>query len=160
MKEERRNMAHLSRRDFIKAVLASSALYAVGSSSSGWDVSAEGAGPISPGSGPFDVAIIGAGSAGIGAAQILKQARKKFVVLEARDRIGGRTFTDTTSFPGIAWDLGAQWFHQVTPKIGGRPDQTNTYQASGVKRANGCTTRSGVGIRETNGEAAGPSAGS
>ena len=76
MKEEGKKMAHLNRRDFIKAVLASSALYAVGGSSSSWDVSAEGAGPISPGSGPFDVAIIGAGSAGIGAAQILKQARK------------------------------------------------------------------------------------
>jgi precorrin-4/cobalt-precorrin-4 C11-methyltransferase len=56
--------------------------------------------------------------------------------------------------------LSASHLEEVVAELtaGGYP--ANTYQASGVKRANGCTTRSGVGIRETNGEAAGPSAGS
>ena len=68
MQEEGKKMANLSRRDFIKAALASSALYAVGGSSRSWAAPANGSGPIPPGNGPFDVAIIGAGTAGLAAA--------------------------------------------------------------------------------------------
>ncbi len=65
-------------------------------------------------SGPFDVAIVGAGLAGLAAAQLLLRAGKNIVVLEARNRIGGRTSTDNkTFFPGI-FDRGAQFFHQAT----------------------------------------------
>lgn len=68
------------------------------------------------GPGPFDVAIVGAGPAGIAAGRALASAHKKFVILEGRNRLGGRTFTDTTSFPGgIRWDVGAQWLHESTP---------------------------------------------
>jgi hypothetical protein len=58
---------------------------------------------------------------------ILQGARTKpsFVILEARERLGGRLFTDTTSFPGITWDQGGQWLHQVTPKLDGRLFPTN-----------------------------------
>ncbi len=115
-------MQTITRRDFVKAALASSTLYALGAGAS---TAAAAIGGASAGRGPFDVAIVGAGAAGIGAALILQATHKHFVILEARDRIGGRTFTDTTSFPGISWDQGGQWFHQVTPKIGGRLNQTN-----------------------------------
>ena len=55
----------------------------------------------------FDVIILGAGPAGIGAAStFLKEKQVRVVVLEARDRIGGRTFTDHHGL-----DLGAQWIH-------------------------------------------------
>jgi monoamine oxidase len=64
-----------------------------------------------------DVAIIGAGLAGIAAGLKVKAARKRYVILEAQNHIGGRTVTDTTSFPGIKWDLGCQWFHFVTPDL-------------------------------------------
>ncbi|HUN97091.1 MAG TPA: FAD-dependent oxidoreductase, partial [Bradyrhizobium sp.] len=40
-----------------------------------------------------DVAIIGAGAAGLGAAHALKDSGLSFVVLEARDRVGGRGHT-------------------------------------------------------------------
>ena len=40
-----------------------------------------------------DVAIIGAGAAGLGAAHALKDSGRSFVVLEARDRIGGRNWS-------------------------------------------------------------------
>jgi monoamine oxidase len=72
------------------------------------------------GSGPFDVAIIGAGAAGIGAAYRLREANKcvSYVILEARGRTGGRAYTDTDCIPGVPVDLGAEWFIQVNPILG------------------------------------------
>lgn len=59
----------------------------------------------------FDIAVIGAGAAGLAAGLALQAAGKRFVVLEARNRIGGRAFTDHQSFPGIAFDRGGHWLH-------------------------------------------------
>ncbi|MCG7392813.1 FAD-dependent oxidoreductase [Microvirga sp. ACRRW] len=56
-----------------------------------------------------DVVIVGAGSAGIGAARKLLASGLSVMVLEARDRIGGRTVT--RSFKGHPVDLGAHWLH-------------------------------------------------
>jgi monoamine oxidase len=53
----------------------------------------------------LDVAIVGAGVAGFAAAQTLIGARRSVLVLEARERTGGRVFTDTA--PGIPFDHGA-----------------------------------------------------
>ena len=43
----------------------------------------------------YDVAVIGAGAAGLAAGLELQKAGRRFIVLEARDRIGGRAFTYT-----------------------------------------------------------------
>lgn len=59
----------------------------------------------------LDVVIIGAGAAGLGAARTLIRGGARVIVLEARDRVGGRAYCDNTTFP-IPVDLGAQWFHQ------------------------------------------------
>jgi monoamine oxidase len=56
-----------------------------------------------------DVAIIGAGSAGIAAARALRAARLTVAIIEARDRVGGRAVT--AQFGGHAIDLGAHWLH-------------------------------------------------
>jgi monoamine oxidase len=61
-----------------------------------------------PASGEFDVAIIGAGAAGIAAARRCVATRARVTVIEASDRIGGRCVTDTATF-GKPFDLGAQW---------------------------------------------------
>ncbi len=58
-----------------------------------------------------DVVIIGAGAAGLAAAHALAAAGLSFVVIEAKDRIGGRAFTDTASF-GLPFDHGCSWLHQ------------------------------------------------
>ncbi|WZZ66626.1 hypothetical protein YC2023_077996 [Brassica napus] len=57
------------------------------------------------------VIVIGAGMAGIAAARTLQDASFQVVLLESRDRIGGRVHTDY-SF-GFPVDLGASWLHGV-----------------------------------------------
>ena len=57
-----------------------------------------------------DVVVIGAGAAGLTAARALQATGLATLVLEARDRIGGRALTDTSSV-GVAWDRGASWLH-------------------------------------------------
>ncbi len=56
-----------------------------------------------------DVAIVGAGAAGIGAARALARAGRSHVVLEASRRPGGRVFTDTSL--GEPFDAGALYIH-------------------------------------------------
>lgn len=58
-----------------------------------------------------DVAVIGAGAAGIAAAQALVKAGVSVVVLEARDRIGGRAHTIRWNGHGL--DLGCGWLHSA-----------------------------------------------
>ena len=55
-----------------------------------------------------DVVIVGAGAAGIAAAQTLIAGGKRVQVIEAAARIGGRCFTDVATF-GVAFDRGAAW---------------------------------------------------
>src|SRR5258708_15769636 len=59
-----------------------------------------------------DVAIIGAGAAGLGAALALKNSGLSIIVLEARDRVGGRAHTIQAA-PGITFDLGCGWLHSA-----------------------------------------------
>ena len=56
-----------------------------------------------------DVAIVGAGPAGLGAARACVRDGKRFVLLEARSRIGGRVFTDGSL--GAPYDAGAFYIH-------------------------------------------------
>ena len=60
----------------------------------------------------FDVAIIGAGAAGLGAALTLAQSGVSHVVLEARERPGGRAWTKTLA-NGEDVDLGCGWLHSA-----------------------------------------------
>lgn len=55
-----------------------------------------------------DVVVIGAGAAGLAAAAWLGAAGRRVVVLEARSRIGGRTYTETATL-GLPFDWGAHW---------------------------------------------------
>ncbi|MBF4563074.1 FAD-dependent oxidoreductase [Microbacterium sp. VKM Ac-2870] len=54
-----------------------------------------------------DVVVIGAGAAGLTAANQLKKAGLSVAVLEARDRVGGRLWTDTIE--GAMLEIGGQW---------------------------------------------------
>ena len=59
-----------------------------------------------------DIAIIGAGAAGLGAARALEGSGKSVIVLEARDRLGGRAHTIQAS-PDVRFDLGCGWLHSA-----------------------------------------------
>lgn len=60
----------------------------------------------------FDTIVVGAGVAGLTAARLLASAGQRVLVLEARDRVGGRVVTDRRF--GLATDMGASWIHGVT----------------------------------------------
>lgn len=57
-----------------------------------------------------DVVVIGAGAAGLAAARTLADHGRDVLVLEGRDRIGGRAWTSTALGPAV--DLGGAWIHQ------------------------------------------------
>ncbi|HVV61797.1 MAG TPA: NAD(P)/FAD-dependent oxidoreductase [Pseudolabrys sp.] len=84
-------MSRLSRRSFITAAAAFAAAPALGAA---------------PVTGEVDVIIIGAGAAGIAAARRVAAANRRFALIEASDRIGGRCLTDMRTF-GVPFDRGA-----------------------------------------------------
>jgi monoamine oxidase len=86
-------MTPISRRSFLAATAGLAAVPAFGQSG-----------------GNVDIAIIGAGAAGIAAARRVVAAGKRVLLLEAADRAGGRCLTDTGRF-GVPVDLGAHWIH-------------------------------------------------
>jgi monoamine oxidase len=59
---------------------------------------------------PRRVLVIGAGMAGLGAAARLAKGGAEVTVIEARDRIGGRTHTSHL-WPDLPVDMGASWIH-------------------------------------------------
>lgn len=65
--------------------------------------------------GGYDTIIIGGGMAGATAARELGTRGKKCLVLEARNRTGGRTFT--TEVFGERADVGGQWIHWLQPHV-------------------------------------------
>jgi monoamine oxidase len=56
----------------------------------------------------YDVAVVGAGLAGLNAASAVRAAGRSVIVLEARERVGGRNF-DHQIAPGKVAELGGEW---------------------------------------------------
>jgi monoamine oxidase len=61
-----------------------------------------------------DVIVIGAGLAGLTSARDLADAGRRVTVLEARDRIGGRTWTGTLPGTDVMVEWGGTWVHPDT----------------------------------------------
>lgn len=89
-------------------------------------------GDASRGNAPKErIVVIGAGMAGLAAARRLADAGMDVTVVEARDRIGGRTWTDTSL--GVPVDLGAAWIHgpegnpltELADEVGARRVETD-----------------------------------
>lgn len=71
--------------------------------------------PLPPPNMVFDVCIVGAGFAGLIAARELSLRRRSVLIIEARDRIGGRTFT--TEIENEKHEIGGAWVHWSQPHI-------------------------------------------
>ncbi len=65
----------------------------------------------------FDVIIVGAGAAGLTAAAELAEGGLSVIILEARDRIGGRMFTRHDPHSTFPIELGAEFIHGRPPEI-------------------------------------------
>jgi monoamine oxidase len=68
----------------------------------------------------FDVAVVGAGAAGIAALRRLAAAGLSVVGLEARDRVGGRAHTVRLR-PDLPVDCGAGWVHSADQNLLAQP---------------------------------------
>ena len=60
------------------------------------------------------VLVIGAGISGLAAAKNLNDSGYDVTILEAKDRIGGRLYTDRSL--GVPLEVGANWIHDNNPK--------------------------------------------
>ena len=68
----------------------------------------------------YDVLIIGAGAAGLNAGRLLAEAGRRVAILEARNRIGGRIWTEPVSLGDsplpLSVELGAEFVHGLPPE--------------------------------------------
>ncbi|MFD6186001.1 flavin monoamine oxidase family protein [Streptomyces goshikiensis] len=62
-----------------------------------------------------DVVIVGGGFAGVTAARELSMRGRRAVLLEARDRLGGRTYTK--EHDGHPMEFGGTWVHPLQPNV-------------------------------------------
>ncbi|MFP6756644.1 MAG: FAD-dependent oxidoreductase [Alphaproteobacteria bacterium] len=62
--------------------------------------------------GDADVIVIGAGIAGVTAAREVLAQGLSVTVVEARNRIGGRAYTESETF-GVPYDHGCAWLHSA-----------------------------------------------
>lgn len=90
-----------------------------------------------------EIVVIGAGAAGLAAARALTDDGYSVTIVEARDRIGGRVYTDTSL--GAPVDLGASWIHGSD----GNP-LTELADSAGIARA--ITDQDDITAYDSNGD--------
>ena len=105
-----------SRRRFIGSALATAGAVAAGA---GWSSAMAGDqvawAERKPSRDDYDAIVVGAGFAGLVAARDLSKAGLNVLLLEARNRIGGRTFT--SAYHGKKIELGGTWIHWSQPHV-------------------------------------------
>lgn len=102
-----------SRRHFLYGSLAASGLAMAGTTS--WAAGTEPSKSGTAKTTDYDVIVVGGGFCGITAARECSKAGLSTLVLEARERIGGRTFT--AEFGGHRIELGGTWVHWTQPFV-------------------------------------------
>ncbi len=99
----------MNRREFLKLLLTM--LASAGVSACIDALEPQPAPDVPDANAPWDVIVVGAGITGLRAAQKLQQDGQRVLLLEARNRIGGRIGTDTDN--GQPLDLGVPWIHGI-----------------------------------------------
>ena len=90
----------------------------------------------------IDVAVIGAGAAGLAAAAELSHRGCNVRVLEARDRIGGRILTRHEADLPVPLELGAEFVHGDAPLTHASTIPAGSGRRSGTMRApRACSAR-------------------
>lgn len=79
----------------------------------------------------WDAIVVGAGASGLGAARAIADGGKRVLILEGRDRIGGRMWTDTTTM-SIPFERGAELIHGF-PAGPRRPSTWDLVDAEGIQ---------------------------
>lgn len=77
------------------------------------------------------VVIVGAGVAGLAAAAKLGQSGIPVIVLEARNRVGGRIFTQHDAVCNASVELGAEFIHGLPPEIWSELDESTIEEVKG-----------------------------
>jgi len=133
--EDNGKQAHITRRKLLTTAgagaLAVAASELVVAKSAGGDNS-----DSSKNTDELDVIVVGGGFCGVTAARELGKQGYKVTILEARNRLGGRTFT--ANFGGNPTDMGGTWVNWLQPHVWSE------------------LHRYGVGVSETKGAAANP----
>ncbi|MCK5752445.1 MAG: FAD-dependent oxidoreductase, partial [Mycobacterium sp.] len=65
----------------------------------------------------YDVIVVGGGFAGVTAARNLTHSGHRVVLLEGRDRLGGRTFYEHADSLGRSVEMGGTWVHWLQPHV-------------------------------------------
>jgi pseudooxynicotine dehydrogenase len=104
----------LSRRKFISSAAVATGSTTLAASSLAGDKPADSGGCKTAGC-DYDVIVIGGGFGGVTAARDSQKNGLKTLLLEARNRLGGRTFT--TEFEGHPVELGGTWIHNSQPFV-------------------------------------------
>jgi monoamine oxidase len=99
-----------------------------------------------------DVVVVGAGFAGLTAARELVGLGHEVVVLEARDRVGGRTRTDVVA--GHPVDLGGQWIGPGQDRIATLVDELGFETVAQYTDGDAVLMLEGGGLERSPGEAA------
>jgi monoamine oxidase len=65
----------------------------------------------------YDTIVIGGGFSGVAAARELAHAGQRVLLLEGRDRLGGRTWYKEDVIDGRSFEMGGTWVHWVQPHV-------------------------------------------
>jgi monoamine oxidase len=88
-----------------------------------------------------NILIVGAGAAGLGAANCLVEQNLRVTLLEARERAGGRIHTATSTTGDLPIELGAEFVH------GAKTDLWDLIRSAGLQTHEVPDTTTGAGTR-------------